>query len=476
MKKFLLTILSFVALVATGYTTESKAATADALAVVTTPAEGDAVEQFTEMLVTFNKAVYDQTKDASLYKADGTKVSTLKKEILDNVGTHAGLFGSSPLFTKVRYYVETAVTEVGGYYVQVPSDAFATDDNSEWSSKIKVNFEVKAAAPVEQIVTFDFAAIYGTEASISNLQDSAPLEIDGFTMTFDKANGSSGIVYNKEGNIRLNGSSTSKNADVAGNTVTIAAPAGKVITSIVFNPGTSYANYTVLSADQGNFTSQGNNVAAYWDGYASTVVISACRNKFNPSQAKTGRYASVVINYALESEAVLKTAQYSLNGDNTDTFKGLDVTFNKDVQVVSALFGGGQTVIKNAAGETMGTCFLTAKDNKINAEFSDKLAAGDYTLVFPANTIKTTDGSIVLPETAIAFTIKAAKLDATVTFTTSPILASTGNATVKFDCTATNVEYLVTYDGTEPTADSYANAGTNKQRNITLSTAKKDSI
>jgi methionine-rich copper-binding protein CopC len=76
MKKFLLTILSLVALVATGYTTESRAATADALAVVTTPAEGDAVEQFTEMLVTFNKPVYDQSKTASLYNADGTLVIT----------------------------------------------------------------------------------------------------------------------------------------------------------------------------------------------------------------------------------------------------------------------------------------------------------------------------------------------------------------------------------------------------------------
>ena len=366
-------------------------------------------------------------------------------------------------------------TVPGAYTVMVPAGVvkFGQDTNKAFELNYTVQAEV---APVEQVVTFDFAAIYGTDASISNLQDSTPLNVDGFTMTFAKGNGSGGVVYNKEGNIRLNGSSTSQNANVEGNTVTITAPEGKIITSMVFNPGTTYANYTILSADQGTFTSQGNNVAAYWDGFASTVVVSACRNKFNPSQAKTGRYASVVINYVLDTEAVLKTAQYSLNGDNTDTFKGIDVTFNKDVQAVSALFGGGQTVIKNAAGETMGTCFLTAKGNKINAEYSDKLAAGNYSLVFPANTIKTTDGSIVLPETAIDFTIKAAKLDATVTFTTSPILASTGNATVKFDCSTTNVEFLCTYDGSEPTPDSYSNAGTSKQRNISLSSAKKDSI
>ncbi|MBO7318029.1 MAG: hypothetical protein J6U43_04835, partial [Bacteroidales bacterium] len=117
----------------------------------TTPAEGTEVEQFTEKIVTYNKPVYDQNKDASLYNADGTLVSTLKKEILDNVGTHAGIFGSSPLFTKVRYYVETAVTTDGAYYVQIPADAFATDDNSEWTVKSKVNFTVKAKEVTPEI-------------------------------------------------------------------------------------------------------------------------------------------------------------------------------------------------------------------------------------------------------------------------------------------------------------------------------------
>ena len=140
----------------------------------------------------------------------------------------------------------------------------------------------------ESTVTFDFATLFGTEASVSNIQDLDPLVVDGFTMTFGKGNGSSGITYNKEGNIRLNGSSTSK-TEVDGNTVTIAAPEGKVITGIVLNPGTTYNYFSTLIADQGNITSQGNNVAAYWDGYAQTVVLTACRNKFDPSQATTSR-------------------------------------------------------------------------------------------------------------------------------------------------------------------------------------------
>lgn len=330
----------------------------------------------------------------------------------------------------------------------------------------------------ESTVTFDFATLFGTEASVSNIQDLDPLVVDGFTMTFGKGNGSSGITYNKEGNIRLNGSSTSK-TEVDGNTVTIAAPEGKVITGIVLNPGTTYNYFSTLIADQGNITSQGNNVAAYWDGYAQTVVLTACRNKYDPSQATTSRYASVVVSYVSADEAILAVSQYSINGDATNTFKGVNLTFNKDVQVASALTGGAQTVIKNAAGETMGTCFATATGNTVALEYSETLAAGNYTLVLPANTYKTADASIVLPETSINFSLKADKLAGSLNFISSPILAGTSSVKVEWasDEWANNtVTYLVTYDGTEPTIDNYNNASKAKTRNITLSQAKADSI
>ncbi|MBR3951479.1 MAG: hypothetical protein IKJ79_06210 [Bacteroidaceae bacterium] len=328
----------------------------------------------------------------------------------------------------------------------------------------------------ESTVTFDFATLFGTEASVSNIQDLDPLVVDGFTMTFGKGNGSSGVTYNKEGNIRLNGSSTSK-TEVDGNTVTIAAPEGKVITGIVLNPGTTYNYFSTLIADQGNITSQGNNVAAYWDGYAQTVVLTACRNKFDPSQATTSRYASVVVSYVSADEAILAVSQYSINGDATNTFKGVNLTFNKEVKYDGLT--GGQTVIKNAAGETMGTCFPSATGNTVALEFSETLAAGNYTLVLPANTYKTTDNSIVLPETSINFSLKADKLAGSLNFISSPILAGTSSVKVEWasDEWANNtVTYLVTYDGTEPTIDNYNNASKAKTRNITLSQAKADSI
>ena len=365
-------------------------------------------------------------------------------------------------------------TVPGAYTVSVPAGVvkFGQDTNKAFTLNYTVQAEV---APVEQVVTFDFATIFSEATSnVTNLQDSTPLEVDGFTMAFGKVNSSAGPLYHaSRKSIKLQGGTATAHE---GQSVTITAPEGKVITNIVWKPGYSYNYWTQFLVNEGNTTHGKSNVDAEWNGYARSVAFTSTRNKFNPSQAVESYYSSVIVTYALDTEAILTVAQHSMNGDNTDTFKGLDVTFNKDVQAVSALFGGGQTVIKNAAGETMGTCFLTAKGNKINAEYSDKLVAGNYSLVFPANTIKTTDGSIVLPETAIDFTIKAAKLDATVTFTTSPILASTGNATVKFDCAATNVEYLCTYDGSEPTPEHYSNVGTSKQRNISLSTAKKDSI
>ena len=120
------------------------------LAVATsTPAEGEEVESFNEMVVEFNKAVYvaDNGKKAMLYNADGTLVANLKTEMLEVVGQHTPIFGAaSPLATKVRFYADAAVATEGAYYVQIPTDMFAIDDNSEWNTKVKINFTIKPAA------------------------------------------------------------------------------------------------------------------------------------------------------------------------------------------------------------------------------------------------------------------------------------------------------------------------------------------
>ncbi len=120
------------------------------LAVATsTPAEGEEVESFSEMVVEFNKAVYvaDNSKNAMLYNADGTLVANLKTEMLEVVGQHTPIFGAaSPLATKVRFYADAAVATEGAYYVQIPTDMFAIDDNSEWNTKVKINFTIKPAA------------------------------------------------------------------------------------------------------------------------------------------------------------------------------------------------------------------------------------------------------------------------------------------------------------------------------------------
>ena len=120
------------------------------LAIVnTTPAEGEEVASFTEMIVEFNKPAYNfGEKVATLYDANGTRIATLSTEMLDPVGQYQPVFGAAkPLAYKARLYTTTEVTTDGAYYVSMPADMFADETSTEFTTKTTVNFTVKAAAP-----------------------------------------------------------------------------------------------------------------------------------------------------------------------------------------------------------------------------------------------------------------------------------------------------------------------------------------
>ncbi len=120
------------------------------LAIVnTTPAEGEEVASFTEMIVEFNKPAYNfGEKVATLYDANGTRIATLSTEMLDPVGQYQPVFGAAkPLAYKARLYTTTEVTTDGAYYVSMPTDMFADETSTEFTTKTTVNFTVKAAAP-----------------------------------------------------------------------------------------------------------------------------------------------------------------------------------------------------------------------------------------------------------------------------------------------------------------------------------------
>ena len=322
----------------------------------------------------------------------------------------------------------------------------------------------------ESTVTFDFATIWGTEANVTDLSGTT-VTVDEFTMTMGLGNATSKPMYNASNrDLRLNGSATNA-ATLDGNTLTFKAPEGKVITSIVMQNGSKNTYYSVLTANNGTVRS-GNNVPAYWTGYSNEVVLTANRNKYYASTTTNARYTSAVITYYSADEKVVAVSQYEINGDAIDTFKGVNLTFNQEVKYDGLT--GGQTVIKNAAGETMGTCFPTATGNTVALEYSETLAAGNYTLVLPANTIKSTDGSIVLPETALGFTLKADKLAGELTFTSSPILATTKSVSIAWTSTYMPGEYtytphfLTTVDGTDPTLENYNIKGSGKSNSITV--------
>ena len=133
----------------TAKTTIKFSVVAPALAVVaSTPAEGEEVESFSEMVVEFNKPVwFTSFGNAKLYDAEGTAVATLSHEMVDPVGNHTTWNGSTPLAHKVRFYTDNAITADGNYSVVIAKETFATDDASEYSEKTTINFTVKYVAP-----------------------------------------------------------------------------------------------------------------------------------------------------------------------------------------------------------------------------------------------------------------------------------------------------------------------------------------
>lgn len=121
---------------------------APALAIVsTTPAEGQEVESFSEMIVEYNMPVwYTNLGSVKLVDGEGTTVSTLSTEMIDPVGNHSTWSGSTPLAYKVRMYTTTPVTTDGSYSVVIANETFALDDASQYTAKTTINFTVKAAA------------------------------------------------------------------------------------------------------------------------------------------------------------------------------------------------------------------------------------------------------------------------------------------------------------------------------------------
>lgn len=134
------------------------------------------------------------------------------------------------------------------------------------------------------------------------------------------------------------------------------------------------------------------------DGGNYQIVIPA--NSFKTDDDSQS-LPETIINVTIEGAEALAV----VGSENTD--KGITINFNKEVQVVSGLYGGGQFVVYDQWGMNYGACMVSVNEDKtsIYAEFSETLAPESYRIVIPENTVKTTDGSETLASTSVSFTV-----------------------------------------------------------------------
>ena len=361
------------------FSIKSQEAPAPLAVVTTTPAEGAEVESFSEIVVEFNKPVYDQDKAASLYSADGTKVATLKKEILDNVGSHVGLFGSVPLFTKVRYYAETAVTTDGAYYVQIPADAFITDDNSEWSTKTIINFTVKAPAPLAVVTT--------TPAEGAEVETFSEIVVE-FNKPVYCANETGATVKDTEG------------STVATLVVEMLEPIGEHTN--IFGKSFTLATKVRLYASE-PITTDG----AYYVQISADAFVTDDNSEWS---------TKTIINFTVKAPAPLAVVTTTpAEGAEVETFSEIIVEFNKPVYCTNET---GATV-KDTEGSTVATLVVEMLDAEGATADGSPLATqmrlyttepiyveGAYTVNIPAEMFATDGNEEYSANTVVNVTVK----------------------------------------------------------------------
>lgn len=158
-------------------------------------------------------------------------------------------------------------------------------------------------------VTINFADIYGT-STISGI-DKESKSKDGFTFSFTKGNSSTAPAYNKAGEIRLYGGKSSTVID--GNTMTITATSGIIITKIELLAGT-VDNWGVLSSNVGEIQEDPESKNAVWSGSSSEIVLMASRDESNKDVSTQNRYKSVTITYEEVVITQVATPIFSVEG------------------------------------------------------------------------------------------------------------------------------------------------------------------
>lgn len=170
-------------------------------------------------------------------------------------------------------------------------------------------------------VTINFAEIYGA-STISDISNESKTK-DGFTFTFAKGNAQNPPAYNKAEEIRLYGGKSSTVID--GNTMTITATSGIIITKIELLAGT-VDNWGVLSSNVGEIQEDPESKNAVWSGSSSEIVLMASRDESNKNVSTQNRYKSVTITY--EEVVITQVATPTFSVESGEIYPDTEIAIN----------------------------------------------------------------------------------------------------------------------------------------------------
>ncbi len=216
--------------------------------------------------------------------------------------------------------------------------------------------------------TIDFSA----QGYVNNYDLTAQAnEIEGFTFTFDKGeNTKNGPKYYTSGTaVRM----------YAGNTMTIAAPAGATVTKIEMTLASGSYTYadddSAYTASAGTFTADPKTAkTATWTGSTTDALTIGLLNAKNAAgDYPQFRIKSMVITYNAGVETKCATPRFSIKGGTFYEAKEVSLTCSTEGASISYTINGGEAKTYSEAIQLseVGTYEITAVANKDGLDSSD---------------------------------------------------------------------------------------------------------
>lgn len=379
-----------------------------------TPADGDAVESFSEMTVVVNKEIFFDSfngRTPSLLNAAGESVANMGVDFPGFTGVHQTDMGGLMLGKTFVLYCMSPITEPGNYQVVFYPNSFKTDDETESLPEFTVNFTIGTPAPA---ITATWSM---EEGAVVESFESINITFAGEGIESAKAVGTytNFIFYEKdaEGNYNHTASNCTAgymDTQASGTTVTFSL-APDCYSSDMVSPFNRKGEYRIVIP-------------------AGAIMFNGDKNNVNTEE--------YVLNFTIENDIVVPEeveAAYTANPENNSTIKELKevvITFTEYAEIVVCepdfVMGSNIPVVSMTDpefGMTMPAGYMMARagsaanelvlyvDPMYTGGMESYAVAGAYTVTIPAGVVKF--GNNINKAFTLSYTVEGVEQGLTVT-------------------------------------------------------------